>query len=215
MQPSDFTNIKEKIREALREELPGEKAHRLLLPQGRDLHPISENTLQSSVLMLLFPLKGQLNTTLIRRPSVMRNHGGQIAFPGGRYEPSDADLIQTALRESVEEIGIDSSQVEILGALTPLYVQVSNFMIHPFVGWCNTLPSFNIANEEVEEQFIIPIQKFTEHADPKIHIVNSTHGAIEAPGFYIGQLFIWGATAMIISEFNEIYNSRGFGTEIS
>jgi hypothetical protein len=75
--------MKARLKEALKRELPGEKAHRLLLPPGRELHPTVDksNILQSSVLMLLFPNDGKINTCLIRRPANMRNHSGQIAFP--------------------------------------------------------------------------------------------------------------------------------------
>ena len=209
MLSSDFTNIKTRLEEALRNKLPGERAHRLMLPQGRELFPAADNLsiLQSSVLMLLFPNNGKLNTCLIRRPSTMRNHGGQIAFPGGKFEIKDENLIQTALRESFEEIGTDSNQVEIIGTLTPLFVQVSNFAINPFIGWSETLPQFKIDNQEVDEVFIIPVEEFLHHTSIQLKEVTTLHGTFEAPGFYIDELFVWGATAMIISEFAEIYKS--------
>lgn len=202
----EFRKIKAQIRDALTHELPGEKAHRLLLPRGRELNPKTDiATLQSSVLMLLFPIDDQINTCLIRRPATMRNHAGQIAFPGGRYENSDQDLIQTALRESNEETGTDSSNIEILGALTPLYVQVSNFTINPFIGWTDKMPDFKIDKREVDELVIIPIDQFSHHSSSQLREVSTIYGVIEVPGFYIDELFIWGATAMIISEFNELY----------
>lgn len=209
MLSSDFTNIKTRLEEALKSKLPGERAHRLMLPQGRELFPSADNLsiLQSSVLMLLFPNNGKLNTCLIRRPSTMRNHGGQIAFPGGKYEIKDENLIQTALRESFEEIGTDSNQVEIIGTLTPLFVQVSNFAINPFIGWSETLPQFKIDNQEVDEVFIIPVEEFLHHTSIQLKEVTTLHGTFEAPGFYVDELFVWGATAMIISEFAEIYKS--------
>lgn len=195
--------------EALKNQLPGERAHRLLLPPGRDLYPPAEKSgvLQSSVLMLLFPWNGVIHTCLIRRPSSMRNHAGQLAFPGGRFETADITLLQTALRESFEEIGTDSNQLEIIGALTPLYVQVSNFTINPFIGWCETLPDFKIDHREVDETFKVPIEKLLHHATLQVQKISTINGTFEVSGFYIDQLFIWGATAMIISEFNEIYRS--------
>ncbi len=209
MLTSEFSNIKLIFIKALTNELPGEKAHKLMLPQGRDLSPVADkNTiLQSSVLMLLFPKHGTINTCLIRRPPTMRNHGGQISFPGGRHEPSDNDLAQTALRESFEEIGTEINSIEILGKLSPLYVHVSNFMINPFLGWCETMPKFEIDNQEVDEIFTIPVGKFLNHTRKQFQKVSTIQGIIEVPGFYIDNLFIWGATAMIISEFNEIFKS--------
>ncbi len=208
MLQSKSSNIKNRLREALKSKLPGEKAHRLMLPQGRDLYPTpGSGIIQSSVLMLIFPDNEKSNTCLIRRPSTMRHHGGQIAFPGGSYEPLDKDLQNTALRESFEEIGTDHNQLEIIGALTPLYIQVSNFTINPFIAWSETIPHFKIDNREVDELFIIPVEKFVHHTTCQVRKVDTIHGTFDAPGFYIDQLFIWGATAMIISEFNEIYLS--------
>jgi len=163
--------------------------------------------MQSSVLMLLFPENGKIHTCLIRRPTTMRNHAGQLAFPGGRFEPSDKTLLQTALRESFEEIGTDNNQLEIVGALTPLYVQVSNFTINPFIGWSETIPAFQTDKREVDEIFKIPVEKFLHHATLQVQKISTVNGTFEVSGFYIDQLFIWGATAMIISEFNEIYRS--------
>jgi 8-oxo-dGTP pyrophosphatase MutT (NUDIX family) len=205
---SEFANIKVRIKELLENGLPGDKAHRLMLPNGRELYPAADNlSIQSSVLILLFPDNGTINTCLIRRPPSMRHHGGQIAFPGGRSEPSDKDLVQTALRESYEEIGIDYTQVEIIGRLTPLYVQVSNFTINPFIGWSETLPEFKIDNREVDEIFIVPVGNFLHPATIQLKEVSTMNGTLKVPGFFINQLFIWGATAMIISEFNGIISS--------
>ncbi len=202
-------DIKNRLKEALQNELPGENAHRRMLPNGRNLNPDEGkvNMIQSSVLVLIFPHNEVIHTCLIRRPASMRNHGGQIAFPGGRYEPSDNDLIRTALRESFEEIGLYSDQLEVIGALTPIYVQVSNFTINPFIGWCESLPKFTIDRQEVDELFIIPIKKLLHPEANLLKEVVTSHGKFEAPGFYFDQVFIWGATAMILSEFNEIYRS--------
>jgi len=206
---TDFDNIITGLKEALSSELPGEKAHRMMIPKGRDLPPKADiNSIkQSSILILLFPFNGKMTTCLIRRPSTMRFHGGQIAFPGGKYETFDKDILHTALRESFEEIGTDSDLIEIIGALTPLYVQVSNFTINPFIGWSKMMPQFKIESQEVDEIFIIPVERFLHHTTIQIREVTTIRGTYEVPGFYIDQLFIWGATAMIISEFNEIFKS--------
>jgi len=189
--------------------LPGEIAHRQMLPQGRELHPEEGKTdiIQSSVLMIIFPLNGELNTCFIRRPSGMRNHGGQIAFPGGRYETTDKDLMQTALRESFEEIGLENDQVEIIGALTPIYVQVSNFTINPYIGWCETTPEFKTDNQEVDELIILSVEKLMSHSVRDTRNVNTPRGKFIVPGYFIDPVFIWGATAMILTEFKEIYRA--------
>ncbi len=210
MLSTELNNTKTHLVETLKRELPGERAHRLMLPHGRELYPAADNNLviQSSVLMLLFPFNAKIHTCLIRRPSSMRNHGGQIAFPGGRKELPDKDLIDTALRESFEEVGTDRNQLEVIGALTPLYVNVSNFTINPFIGWSEIVPEFKIDSREVDEIFIVPIEKFVHHTANQLREVTTINGTFVVPGFYIDQLFIWGATAMIISEFNEVFEKR-------
>jgi 8-oxo-dGTP pyrophosphatase MutT (NUDIX family) len=206
---TESTSIKNRLHEALKEKLPGEGTHRLMLPVGRALYPEPGETMiiQSGVLMLIFPYRGKIHTCLIRRPSTMRNHGGQIAFPGGRYEPADTDLIQTALRESFEEIGTDKDQIEIIGALSPIYIQVSNFKIYPFIGWCDKLPDFKTDKSEVDELFKIPVETIFHPTTFQTKSVITARGTFEAPGFYIEPLFIWGATAMVLSEFKEVYRS--------
>ena len=210
MLSAELNNTKTQLIESLKRELPGERAHRLMLPHGRELYPSADNNsvIQSSVLLLLFPYNEKIHTCLIRRPSSMRNHGGQIAFPGGRKEPLDKDLIETALRESFEEVGTDRNQLEVIGALTPLYVNVSNFTINPFIGWSEMVPEFKIDSREVDEIFIVPIEKFAHHTANQLREVTTINGNFEVPGFYIDQLFVWGATAMIISEFNEVFEKR-------
>lgn len=202
--------LKNSLKEALQKTLPGEDAHRLMLPVGRELYPEAgkQNIIQSSVLIILFPLDdGSIQTCLIRRPAGMRNHGGQIAFPGGRFEPTDQNLIQTALRESFEEVGVCSDQLEIIGALTPIYVQVSNFTINPFIGWCHTRPNFKIEESEVDELLIVPIEKLLHPKTLQTKEVITLRGNFNVPGYDIDSIFIWGATAMILSEFNQIYRS--------
>ena len=206
---SNSLHIKNNLIEALQKKLPGEDAHRRMLPNGRELYPEKglTNMIQSSVLMLIFPEDGELKTCLIRRPANMRNHGGQIAFPGGRFEPSDIDLVRTALRESFEEIGLNDESIEVLGALTPIYVQVSNFTINPIIGWCEKLPRLQIDNQEVDELFIIPFKRLFHPKSFLSKEVITPRGRFFAPGYFIEPMFIWGATAMILSEFKEIYTS--------
>ena len=210
MLESELNNTKTRLSETLKRELPGERAHRLMLPKGRELYPSADNNsvIQSSVLLLLFPYNEKIHTCLIRRPLSMRNHGGQIAFPGGRKERLDKNLIETALRESFEEIGTDRRQIEIIGALTPLYVQISNFTINPYIGWTEIMPPFKIDRCEVDEIFVVPVEKFLHHTASQLREVTTINGTFEVPGFYFDHLFVWGATAMIISEFNEVFEKR-------
>lgn len=203
---TDFSHIRSYLRSALSHTLPGEKAHRLLLPEGRKLKPTASNTSanQSGVLLTLFPDKEQLFTCFIRRPITMKNHAGQISFPGGRQESQDPDLVATALRESQEEVGLDPMRLDILGSLTPLYVPISNFCISPVVGWSESKPEFHINQTEVDDLILAPVDVLlTPDAIQTTHI-DTLRGIREVPCFRFNGHIIWGATAMIFSEFREI-----------
>ncbi len=163
------------------------------------------NTRQGSVLLLLFPQDEKLSFVLIRRPSSMKYHAGQIAFPGGGFEPADKNLSNTAIRETTEEIGIQSDLIEIIGELSPLYVKVSNYTVSAFIGWSQTSPSFNFNKGEVDALFIIPLENLIERSTLQFQEVETHLGTKKFPGYLINGIFIWGATAMILTEFIEIY----------
>ena len=201
----------ENIRKALAQILPGSKSHRKMLPQNRHLAVSTKERSHikySSVLLLLFVESKVLNVCLIKRPEHMKHHAGQIALPGGRIEKGETAL-ETALRETQEEIGISSEQIEILGSLSELYVQVSQFQIHPFVGWLDKKPDFTINKNEVEKAIFFPLKKMKntfEEAELK-----TISGTLKVPCILFEGEIIWGATAMILSEFYDIlkqYNSN-------
>ena len=169
---------------------------------------IPDNARPSGVLCLLFPVADELNMLLMKRREDKGAHSGQVSFPGGSYEQSDADLRATALREAQEEIGIASADVDILGALTPLYIPVSNFNVYPFVGFSKQRPLYNLSKNEVSYTIEVTLSSLL-HADRKT-ITDVTSPAV--PGL-IRQVraykledgtIIWGATAMIISELEAV-----------
>lgn len=173
---------------------------------------IPQDARPSAVLSLLFPVEEQLNLLLIKRVTDGKAHSGQIGFPGGKQDSIDADLKATALREAQEEVGILSSEVDILGHLTPLYIPVSNFQVHPFVAFAGKKPEYNISKSEVEHVLEIPVSELF-HADRKT-VVNVTSPvmpeilrSVRAYKLDNGSI-IWGATAMIISELETILEER-------
>lgn len=167
--------------------------------------------MQSGVLLLIFQEGKSKKLVLIRRPVTMKNHAGQIAFPGGKMEPQDNGIVETALRESKEEIGIAPEKVRVIGTLSPVYVQVSNFVIHPVVGWYDSQPDFKMEATEVANVHIISIEDMLLPSSLTIHNVETLSGLLSVPGFSIDGLFIWGATAMILTEFLEIYTKINRG----
>ena len=125
----------EKLREALLQPLPGAEAQEKMMGRVKSMpQEIPADARPSAVLCLLFPVNDEPHILFMKRKEDNTAHSGQVSFPGGRYEEQDANYKTTALREANEEVGILSSDVEILGALTSLYIPVSNFNVYPFVG---------------------------------------------------------------------------------
>ena len=147
------------------------------------------------------------HTVLIQRTSNPRDrHSGQVSFPGGRWEEGDGVLANVALREAEEEVGVSSSQVEILGQLTDLYIPVSNFLVHPFVGILRGPVSFSPQPGEVEAVLTPALSIFMDQANRKKTDLTVGQGILlkEVPYFDVEGRIVWGATAMIMNEFIEL-----------
>ncbi|HXS38239.1 MAG TPA: CoA pyrophosphatase [Flavipsychrobacter sp.] len=169
---------------------------------------IPENARPSAVLCLLFPVNDKLNVLLMKRKEDRSAHSAQISFPGGKQEHFDADLKATALREAQEEVGILSSEINILGALTPLYIPVSNFQVYPFVGFSEKKLTYNLSKSEVAYVVELPLNSLF-HKDRKTitDVVSpATPDVIRKVKAYRLEdgTIIWGATAMILSELEVI-----------
>lgn len=196
----------ENIARLLRGGLPGKKSHLKMIPPGRKLSigSLEEHQIRnSSVLLLLFRHQGKLYTCLTKRATGMKNHPGQVSFPGGRVEEGEKPEV-TALREAQEEVGINPADVLLLGHLSDLYVQVSRFKIFPFVGWMDYKPDFKINEAEAEKIILFPIQEFFEERKLKYLPVQTSTGIMNVPCFMFEDEIIWGATAMIIAEFLDV-----------
>lgn len=160
----------------------------------------NEKARRSAVLILFYPYRGEIYLPLILRPIYDGVHAGQMAFPGGRMERTDENLIRTALREAQEEIGIRVTDVQVLGQLTELYIPPSNFFVQPVVGVMKHRPDFYPDPREVEEVVEVPLATFLDETivgDTQIEVRGVL---IDAPFFQIQNHKVWGATAMMISE---------------
>ena len=199
------------IEKALQNKLPGKNAHSKMLPPGRTLSmPVeTDSEIKSSgVLVLLFPEGDEISICLVKRQPFMKFHAGQIGFPGGKKEKTDISLSWTALRETSEEIGIYPSMIRILGALSPLFIPVSGFMIYPFVAWSPVKPDFVINHHEIEKLLLFPLTgKYVNHRILTA-TVETQFGWLEVPAFGYENEIIWGATAMILAEFFDVLENQ-------
>src|SRR5690554_6004736 len=139
-------SIAEQIKKALSGNLGGIHSHQKMMPPNRKLKTydsLKRRLKPSSVLLLLYEEDERIFICLIKRPVTMKHHAGQVAFPGGRIEPGETAL-ETALRETWEEVGVLPEKIEVLGQLSELFVDVSGFLIRPFAGWLNEPPAFRL-----------------------------------------------------------------------
>jgi 8-oxo-dGTP pyrophosphatase MutT (NUDIX family) len=211
-QLSDKDKI-ERLRVRLQQQLPGRSAQERMMGRVVSMPlQIPDNARQSAVLCLLFPMNDELYVLLMKRREDKTAHSGQVSFPGGSYDETDADMRATALREAHEEMGIDPSDVDILGALTPLYIPVSNFNVHPFVGYVKNRPVYNLSHNEVSYTIEVPLNTLL-HADRKTvtdvisPAVPDVIRKVNAYKLEDGTI-IWGATAMIISELEVVLEAQ-------
>ncbi|MDD2380586.1 MAG: CoA pyrophosphatase, partial [Mariniphaga sp.] len=118
-----------------------------------------------------------------------------------KSEPGEKPL-DTALRETWEEIGIHPDKIDVLGSLSEIFVEVSSFMIHPFVGWLTGKPTFTIHESEVEKIILFPLLKYKKARE--FTDIETVSGKLTVPCFRFEGEMIWGATSMILSEFYDI-----------
>ena len=201
-----INKIAEQIKERLKKPLPGNEAHlttRIKTKSEVTFSNTEETAIPAAVLILLFPFKDEIQFFLTKRTEDVEHHKGQISLPGGIRE-NDESLNETALRETKEEVGIDSTKIIISGSLTPFFIPVTGYIVHPFIGWCKEKPSTKIHDVEVNQLFSVSI---TELMDEKILQTEQWnirgYDAI-VPYYNFGKCKVWGATAAILSEFKSI-----------
>jgi 8-oxo-dGTP pyrophosphatase MutT (NUDIX family) len=194
----------ETFRHALRQPLPGREAQLTMAvrPRPGDVTQLPEPCpREAAVLLLLYVRHAQWVLPLTRRTDHLELHSGQISLPGGAREPQDQDFAATARRETCEELGIPGQDVEILGALTPLYVPPSRFCVYPHIGCLPSPPVLRPDPREVASVLEVPLQQLLDPStrSEKVHWRGDER--FEVPVYQIGSDQIWGATAMILGEF--------------
>ncbi|UKN02674.1 CoA pyrophosphatase [Paracrocinitomix mangrovi] len=196
-------SIYEKIKESLND-LPGEFAHSEMFPKRRvsseEIKSVT-NYRTSAVLALFYEDNGT-KLILTQRQHYKGNHGGQVSFPGGKMEDADESTIHTALRETHEEIGADPTQIEILGKLTDVYIPVSRFLVHPYIGIYKGIPNFTPEEREVQEIFAFDPELLLDVTIRQKRDIKTAQGLVikDIPCFIINDKIVWGATALMLNE---------------
>lgn len=158
----------------------------------------------SAVLMPIYEKDGRLHLLFTKRTERVAHHKGQISFPGGARDPGDRSLLDTALRESSEEIGLDPSTVEVLGALDDTPTVASNYVITPYVGFLSAPPALELSREEVDRVIELPLEALLNHRKPAHERMEEAGVIREVPGYRCSGHFIWGATARLVTQFLDV-----------
>jgi 8-oxo-dGTP pyrophosphatase MutT (NUDIX family) len=202
----------ERLKIRLNQPLPGARVQdqmRARHTSGEDISFIHKGPpRQGGVALLLYQHQGSWFFPLMKRRQYPGIHSGQISLPGGKKEPGDRSLSETALRESREELGLELNSGQIVGSLSELYIIASHFNILPVVALMDDRPSIKPDKREVEYTITASIDQLLQHKVHRKELLVRGY-SISAPYFDIENQVVWGATAMIINEFLTLVKELG------
>ena len=177
---------------------------RQFLSQRQKRRIVDTSRVSAAVLLPIYCKQGQYYILFTKRTEKVKEHKGQIAFPGGAYQEGDGTLINTALRECAEEIGLMAEEVEILGELDDTISITSNYIISPFVAFIPWPYHFRVDAGEVEELLEVPISALLSRHSLSQETGIIDGGAVTSCVYHYQQNVIWGATARILSQFLDV-----------
>ena len=180
---------------------------RRIIKDGKIVIP--DDVRKGGVLILFYPADSKIYMVFIKRTEYPGVHSGQISFPGGGWELSDKDIVETALREAEEEIGINRNSVVPIAKLTDLFIPPSNFLVTPIVGYTNERPDFIPDPEEVDRILEVPLDKLLDETNIlEKEITIFPELSLNVPCFYVDGNVIWGATAMMLHELIDVIRAE-------
>lgn len=195
-------------------DLPGESAQMLMAPPFREeliqRHKAEGRSPKSAAVLALFYPDDNNTTTLV---FIVRNsydgvHSGQIGFPGGKPEPQDLSMADTACRETWEEVGVEMASIELIRPMTSLYIPPSNYDVFPFLGMTPKTPSFKLQASEVKSIIEVTLSDILELKNQNYTTVKTSYGPhVRVPAFTFKDQIVWGATAMILMEIMILFQS--------
>ncbi len=207
----EFREFEKRIVNITNMDLPGEDIQLKMAPIERLLElkakaKEAKTARKAGVLALFYPSKdNETYLILILRKTYNGVHSDQVGFPGGKFEKGDGSILETALRETEEEIGIPKNEVSILKQLTEIYIPPSNFFVQPFLGITRATPKFVAQEDEVEALIEVPLTHFMDDSVIITKRLTTSYATnIEVPAFNLNEHVVWGATAMMLSEVREM-----------
>ena len=205
----DFQRFITQLKITINKDIPGEESHqkmRVIYDQSIELPFSKINSTQAAVLILLYLADNEIYFFLTKRTDELKHHKGQISLPGGTQEGNEK-LIDTALRETQEEIGINKTSISIIGTITPLFVPVTGFMIYPFIGYSLNKLDPKPDPVEVAAIFSVNISDLLSKENRTIEKRTIRGYDVQVPYFKLSDYKVWDATSMILSEFRDLIKS--------
>ena len=176
-----------------------------LLANRQKRHVVDASRQSSAVLVPIYIRQGQYHLLFIKRTETVREHKGQISFPGGTQEKGDKTLLDTALRECAEEIGLRPEDAKILGELDDEVTSTSNYIVSPFVAVIPWPYQFKVSKEEVKEIIEVPVSALLDKNSLRQRAELLSGKIIDSYEYHYQEKVIWGATARILNRFLEIF----------
>ncbi|MDY7393792.1 CoA pyrophosphatase [Aureibaculum sp. 2210JD6-5] len=208
----DFNFFLTQINKLKKLPLGGQESQFKMAPELRKQFSLKDvenrNPRPSAVLALFYPDENNNTRFLLTLRSTYKGvHAAQISFPGGKKDKVDVGLVDTALRETEEEIGVDKNNITILREMTKTYIPPSNFWVYPFMGYTDKTPSF-VSNYEVEILIEVLVSDLiNEKSLSTKNLTTSYMENIDVPCFKLNGYIVWGATAMMLSEIKDLFKS--------